>query len=58
MEENIPSDGEAAEYNWAAIAAWFNARYGTTFKDKDLRRFAIQDGGETTVSTGSGSKTS
>ena len=49
MEENIPSDGEASEYNWAAMAAWFNARYGTTYKDKDLRRFSKQEGGETTL---------
>ena len=46
VEENLPSDAEAAEYNWQALAAWYNARYGTTFKDKDLRKAAKFDGGE------------
>ncbi len=44
-EENLPADAEAAEYNWAALAAWFNARYGTSLKDKDLRKFAKFDAG-------------
>jgi len=49
MEENIPSDSEASEYNWVALAAWFNARYGAAFKDRDLRRFSKQEGGETVL---------
>ncbi len=40
MEENVPADAEATEYNWVALATWFNARYGTTFKDRDLRKAA------------------
>ncbi len=44
MEENLPADAEAAEYNWSALAAWFNARYGASFKDKDLRKFAKFEG--------------
>ncbi len=44
MEENLPDDAEPAEYNWLALAAWFNARYGTNLKDKDLRKFAKYDG--------------
>jgi preprotein translocase subunit SecA len=46
MEENLPEDAEATEYNWLALAAWFNGRYGTTLKDKDLRKFATFQGGE------------
>ena len=45
IEENLPSDAEPSEYNWQALAAWFNARYGTNLKDKDLRKFAKFDGG-------------
>ena len=40
MEENIPADAESSEYNWLALATWFNARYGTSLKDKDLRAAA------------------
>ena len=40
MEENLPPDAEASEYNWVALATWFNARYGTSFKDRDLRKAA------------------
>jgi preprotein translocase subunit SecA len=45
-EENLPSDAETSEYNWAALAAWVNARYGTTLKDKDLRAFGKTANGE------------
>jgi preprotein translocase subunit SecA len=45
-EENLPADAEPAEYNWQALAAWFNARYGGNLKDKDLRKFTKFEGGE------------
>ena len=44
MEENLPGDAEAAEYNWQALAAWFNARYNASLKDKDLRKAAGFEG--------------
>ena len=40
LEENLPSDAEASEYNWAAMATWANTRYGLNLKDRDLRKFA------------------
>ena len=40
MEENLPADADSTEYNWLALATWFNTRYGTTFKDRDLRKAA------------------
>ena len=40
MEENLPADAESNEYNWVALATWFNARYGTSLKDRDLRKAA------------------
>jgi preprotein translocase subunit SecA len=46
IEENLPSDGEPNEYNWMALASWFNARYGTNLKDKELRKFARFEGEE------------
>ena len=44
MEENLPPDAEAAEYNWQALAAWYNARYNASLKDKDLRKAAKHEG--------------
>ena len=44
MDENVPADGEPGDFNWVALATWFNARYGTSFKDKDLRKAAWVDG--------------
>ncbi len=46
IEENLPSDAETSEYNWQALAAWFNARYGTNLKDKELRKFAGFEAGD------------
>jgi len=46
IEENLPSDAEAAEYNWQALAAWYNARYNASLKDKDLRKAAKFEGNE------------
>jgi preprotein translocase subunit SecA len=44
MEENLPADAEPEEYNWQALAAWYNARYGASLKDKDLRKAAKFEG--------------
>ncbi|WP_435006211.1 preprotein translocase subunit SecA [Tundrisphaera lichenicola] len=49
IEENLPSDAETSEYNWVALAAWFNARYGTTLKDRDLRKYMKSEGDETVL---------
>lgn len=43
IEENLPSDAEPEEWNWAALATWANNRYGLNLKDKDLRKFARYD---------------
>ena len=40
VEENLPADAEPSEWNWQALVAWANARYGTNLKDKDLRKFS------------------
>jgi preprotein translocase subunit SecA len=45
IEENLPSDAEAAEWNWLALASWANARYGLNLKDRDLKRFSRAVGG-------------
>jgi preprotein translocase subunit SecA len=46
IEENLPADAETSEYNWQALAVWYNARYTASIKDKDFRKAAKFDGGE------------
>ncbi len=46
VEENLPSDAEPSEWNWQALVAWANARYGVNLKDRDLRKFAGSNKGE------------
>ena len=40
MEENLPSDGDPADWTWVSLASWFNARYELNLKDRDLRTYA------------------
>lgn len=37
IEENLPSDGDEEEWNWQAMATWANKRYGTNYRDRDLK---------------------
>ncbi len=41
IEENLPAEeeGEAeSEWNWSALAHWANTRYGTNYRDRDLKK--------------------
>jgi preprotein translocase subunit SecA len=39
IEENIPADTEDdAECNWAALAHWSNTRWGTNYRDRDVKK--------------------
>jgi preprotein translocase subunit SecA len=40
MEENLPDDGDPADYTWQSLATWANARFDLNLKDRDLRKFA------------------
>jgi preprotein translocase subunit SecA len=46
MEENLPSDAEPSEWTWLALANWANARFELNLKEKDLKKYAQQDGEE------------
>ena len=39
IQENVPADAEASEWNWLNLTSWANVRYGLNLKDRDLRRF-------------------
>ena len=47
IDENVPDDGDPSEWNWVALAGWANTRYGTNFKDRDLRKFTSGKGEDT-----------
>ncbi len=49
IDENLPGDAEPSDWNWVALTAWANARYGTHFKDRDLRKFTTSNDGELTL---------
>jgi len=38
-EENLPIEEEPDEWNWEAMAKFANARFGTNFRDRDLKKF-------------------
>jgi preprotein translocase subunit SecA len=41
IEENLPEtddEAEQSEWNWAALAHWANTRFGTNFRDRDLKK--------------------
>jgi preprotein translocase subunit SecA len=37
IEENLP-DEEESEWNWEALAKWSNIRWGTNYRDRDLKK--------------------
>ena len=38
IEENLPEEEEASEWNWAALAKWSNMRWSTNFRDRELKK--------------------
>jgi len=46
IEENLPVDAEPSEWNWQALVAWANGRYGLNLKDKDVRKFLTAHQGD------------
>ncbi|WP_153557539.1 preprotein translocase subunit SecA [Roseimaritima sediminicola] len=46
LEENLPPEMNEEEWNWQALATWSNKRYGTQYRDRDLKkleRIDLQD---------------
>ena len=37
IEENLPEEAED-EWNWSALAKWTNTRWGTNYRDRDLKK--------------------
>ena len=46
MEENLPADAEPSEWTWLALVNWANTRFELNLKEKDLSKFARQNGDE------------
>jgi preprotein translocase subunit SecA len=39
IEENLPTDAEDdSEWNWSALAHWSSTRFGTNYRDRDLKK--------------------
>ena len=38
IEENLPDEEEASEWNWEALAKWSSIRWGTSYRDRDLKK--------------------
>ncbi|MCC6491646.1 MAG: SEC-C domain-containing protein, partial [Pirellulales bacterium] len=39
IEENLPEEAEdESEWNWGALAHWSNTRFGTNYRDRDLKK--------------------
>ena len=43
IEENLPDDVEAHEWNWAALAKLANTRWGLNLRDRDLKKIGRDD---------------
>ncbi len=46
MEENLPEDAEADEWNWEALAKFVNARWKLNFRDRELKQAGRDHVGE------------
>ncbi|WP_449314251.1 SEC-C metal-binding domain-containing protein [Rosistilla carotiformis] len=38
VEENLPYEEDSADWNWNALVNWCNTKYGTNYRDKDLKQ--------------------
>lgn len=38
IDETLPNDEEASEWNWGALATFANTRYSTSLRDRDLKK--------------------
>jgi len=38
LDENLPDDEDPAEWNWEALAKFANTRWGTNYRDRDLKK--------------------
>jgi len=50
IEENLPEDEETSEWNWEALAKWSNVRWGTNYRDRDLKKIGRDQLAETLIS--------
>ena len=46
IEENLPEEEEQSEWNWSALAHWSNTRWGTNYRDRDLKKIGYDHLGE------------
>ncbi|MEQ8208640.1 MAG: SEC-C metal-binding domain-containing protein [Lacipirellulaceae bacterium] len=50
IEENLPESEDETEWNWSALAKWSNTRWGTNYRDRDLKKIGSDDLAEKLIS--------
>ncbi len=43
LEENLPSDADAGDRTWQALANWANSRFGLNLRERELRKLVPDD---------------
>jgi preprotein translocase subunit SecA len=43
IEENLPDEEDQSEWNWAALAATLNTRWGLNLRDRDLKKIGREN---------------
>ena len=46
IEENLPEEEEASEWNWDSLAKWANTRWNTNYRDRELKKIGRENLGE------------
>ncbi len=46
VEENLPEEDDPSEWNWTALAKWSNTRWGTNYRDRELKNIGRDQLGE------------
>ncbi|NOY29928.1 MAG: hypothetical protein GXP28_07045 [Planctomycetes bacterium] len=49
LEENLPEDEEESEWNWNALAKWSALRWGTNYRERDLKKIGRDHLSETLI---------
>jgi preprotein translocase subunit SecA len=43
LDENLPTDAEPSEWTWQALVRWVNDRFELNLKEKDLKKYALDN---------------
>ncbi len=49
IEQNLPEEEPPDDWNWSALAKWSNLRWGTNYRDRDLKKIGYDQLTETII---------